>query len=113
MTSKAILRLTMQKLASECFFQRVRSQCGVPDCDIETLNVRVITHQALIPLSLALKNPRLRAVSEAPMNGRRDRTLAIGHAIRAVVTSGLNRVGIVPLVKCQFRIRLQCGIRTW
>jgi hypothetical protein len=110
MTSKAVFRFTMQKFAPECFFQRMRCQRGIPDRDIQTLDVRVITHQALIPLSLALKNPRLRAVAEAPVNRRRDRTLAVSDAISAVVAVGLNRVSVVALAKCHFRIRLQCGI---
>ena len=112
MTAKAILRFTMQKLAPECFFQRVRGQRGVPDRDIQTLNVRVVTYQAFIPLSLPLENPRLRAVAEAPVNRRRDRTLAVGYAKRAVVAPRLHRVGVVALAKCHFRIRLECGIRT-
>src|SRR5580704_4598924 len=104
MAIKAIFYFGRKKFPTNRFVYCVWCEYIVTDCGVETGDVRIVTDEAFIPLSIALKNPGLHADPEIPMNGQCDGLLAIRNAVCALVALGLDGIGEAALLNCQFRM---------
>lgn len=111
MATKAIFYLRMEELPAKRLFQSMRCQRPVPDRDVESLNIGVITYKAFIPLALSFKDPGLRARPEIPADWRRDRALSVRDAVGAAVALRLHGIGVIAFMKRKFRMRSERRIR--
>src|SRR5204863_6991781 len=107
-----ILNLHVAEFSSHRLVETLRKQPFVPGCYCQCVNRRVVTDQAFVVCAVSIKHPRLRAFSESPMNGKRDRSCSIGYGIRTLGPFGLDEISESPFLKGQLWVRDKSRILT-